>query len=668
MGGFLGSLVALLGVITLVPGGTASAQTFTDVTASAGLAQRGIKDGGQVWADFNEDGFLDVLINTTSRSHLYFQRPGSDPLFEEVTASHAPGLSRLRAERSAVAADFNNDGFTDFARTDAELLEVYFNQGPGATPPYRLGNGSGDPSFSQDADSDPDLVYFEGLGIFDWNGDGWLDLVGDNDGNLVIFENPGDGTAGFITRHSADHGIPVVTSGGGDYLTVTDYDVDGLVDIAHRNGASAEMWHREADGSFTAVELGLTSATSRRGGNAYCDVDNDGDFDFFYSSGSGTGINHAWIQDAMGVFEDSGLPDVNGTQNNDIACGDVDNDGDIDIYYSQNDADLLVYNELMETGELAYRKVETGFAGEDGEAVVLVDYDNDGDLDIYSNQWGGSVTDPTTMETTRTSADNALLNNDTNNDRYLAVTLLAEVGSCPGPSVTRLDIGATARLVAATGGWESGVREVNGGSGHGTQGSPVIHFGLGGAATDEYVLTVRFQKGGPPPAVVRVVPRDLGTYQHLVINGDDADGDGIPTSVEVSDTGSDPDPDGDGLDAWNDDDSDGDGVSDAMEAGDDDRCTAPIDTDGDGVPEYLDTAVIAPDGGTADSGPRMDGGTGDGSVGADTGGAFAPSIVAHGSGCIACAVGMGPRNDARGIALVVAALFALGARRRRRDR
>jgi large repetitive protein len=63
----------------------------------------------------------------------------------------------------------------------------------------------------------------------------------------------------------------------------------------------------------------------------------------------------------------------------------------------------------------------------------------------------------------------------------------------------------------------------------------------------------------------------------------DTDGDGIPDYVEG--TG---DADGDGIPNYLDLDSDGDGIPDSVEAGDADLNTPPVDTDGDGTPDYLD--------------------------------------------------------------------------------
>ncbi len=634
---------------------SASAQPLTDITASSGLALNGIKDGGQTWADFNGDGYLDVVVNTSGRSHLFFQRPGADPLFEDVTATNAVGLSRLRGERSVVAADLNNDGYVDFARTDQQLLEVYLN---GGSPDYVFGSGAV-PSFVSDPSTDPDLRAYEGLGVVDWNDDGYLDLVMDNDGELRIYQNPADGSAAFVYLDPTATGIPD-PGPEGDYIAVADWDVDGLVDFGHRRELGGDLLHREADGSVTQIDLGdLYSDTSRRGGITFCDIDNDGDFDVFYTSGYGTGINQAWIQ-TDGAFALVPQPDLTSTNNDDVDCGDLDNDGDLDLYYSQNNLDDAFMSQLADSGDLTFVNVTDNVATHDGEGVVFVDFDNDGDLDVYVNQWGGVVTDPTTMTSMETPADNALLRNDTDDDNYLAVTVLAEVQGCPDASVTRVDHGAVARLERP--GWQSGAREVSGGDGHGTQGSPVLHFGLGESPDVEHVLTVWFQYGDLPQARIRVTPSALGAYQHLTVVGSDADGDGIPTAVEMADAGENPDLDGDGFDAWNDTDADGDGILDADEAGDDDPCTPPVDTDADGIPEYLDTVVGSPDGGVVTDGGLPDASSVDAApVDSEP---FDPQLISHGSGCIQCATASAA-DDRRGL-LATCLVLLLAARRRRR--
>ena len=74
----------------------------------------------------------------------------------------------------------------------------------------------------------------------------------------------------------------------------------------------------------------------------------------------------------------------------------------------------------------------------------------------------------------------------------------------------------------------------------------------------------------------------------LIVGEPDDDEDGIPDAVEKGDDPNNPiDTDGDGVPDYQDDDSDNDGIPDGQETGDDPN--NPIDTDGDGVPDYRDT-------------------------------------------------------------------------------
>ncbi len=290
----------------------------------------------------------------------------------------------------------------------------------------------------------------------------------------------------------------------------------------------------------------------------------------------------------------------------------------------------------------------------------MVDYDCDGDLDIYVNQWGGPVTDPTTMETTDTPAVNQLWRNDSAPTPYLAVEVLADARGCPTP-VQRFDYGATVWLESTTTGARSPIEEVNGGMGHGTQASSTLHFGLPEGDDAPLVVHVAFQQTGAPDARIRVVPSSIAGYRLLRVLASDADGDGIPTSTEQADAlelGAD-DPDGDGFASWDDDDSDGDGIPDATESGRTDPCAAPVDTDMDGTPDYLDVADVVPDGGAvADAGP------------ADGGPIDAPTtLVAHGSGFAECGCRAAGGRGHAGVRVILLIALALTARTwRRRSR
>ncbi|MEQ8459270.1 MAG: VWA domain-containing protein, partial [Sandaracinaceae bacterium] len=81
--------------------------------------------------------------------------------------------------------------------------------------------------------------------------------------------------------------------------------------------------------------------------------------------------------------------------------------------------------------------------------------------------------------------------------------------------------------------------------------------------------------------------RDAGGGDADLPAGGDADGDTISDEDELRDDRL--DTDGDGIEDWLDTDSDGDGLLDIDEAGDARLDTPPIDSDLDGAPDYRDT-------------------------------------------------------------------------------
>src|SRR5262245_45139378 len=81
---------------------------FSDVAADAGVLLDAPKEGGHVFADFDGDGRLDLLLNGVERSWLLYQAADG---FTDVTATHAAPLATTVTERSSVATDLDNDGY-----------------------------------------------------------------------------------------------------------------------------------------------------------------------------------------------------------------------------------------------------------------------------------------------------------------------------------------------------------------------------------------------------------------------------------------------------------------------------------------------------------------------------------------------------------------------------
>ena len=267
------------------------AQSFTNVAASAGLATTGSKDAGACWADFNDDGYLDLVVNTentSAGSRLFFSNAGAT--FTDVTDTHALDLGTSVKERAAVAGDFNNDGNTDFIVNTFNRIEVWLNQGAGATPAYSFGTSSQNPN--QVITSISGGINAEGIVLVDYDNDGDIDMIVDDHGfGVDILSNNGSGQ--FSAVDNAATGLP---TGGttGDYAAAADFNGDGYVDICMRRQSSGDVFINNGDGTFTEDDFDQNAVNNNKGGVLWADFDNDGDLDLFWTD---NGTNQIWRND-----------------------------------------------------------------------------------------------------------------------------------------------------------------------------------------------------------------------------------------------------------------------------------------------------------------------------------------------------------------------------------
>jgi len=128
-------------------------------------------------------------------------------------------------------------------------------------------------------------------------------------------------------------------------------------------------------------------------GGGFLDYDNDGDLDIYLVNGAGRGLsdgdaprlrNRLFRQEQDGTFVDvtetSGLGDTGFGMG--IAVGDIDNDGDVDVYVTNVGPDVLYRNE----GDGTFTDVTeaAGIANAEwGASATFFDFDRDGHLDIY---------------------------------------------------------------------------------------------------------------------------------------------------------------------------------------------------------------------------------------------------------------------------------------------
>jgi hypothetical protein len=138
--------------------------TFTDVTRAAGLMDP-VNSICATWADFDNDGFLDVFIcNETGLNRLYRNR--GDGTFEEVAArAGVQGKGKGARCKGAAWLDYDNDGYPDlFVNYHGSTPQLFHNNRDGTFTDVTTAMGIRGPAagFS--------------CWAFDYDNDGWLDI------------------------------------------------------------------------------------------------------------------------------------------------------------------------------------------------------------------------------------------------------------------------------------------------------------------------------------------------------------------------------------------------------------------------------------------------------------------------------------------------------------
>jgi hypothetical protein len=216
--------------------------SFLDVSDEAGITKGGVI-GHTIWGDCDEDGFVDLFQADSGFSYLYKNQ--GDGTFKEV--SQDAGLGQSSNTNSAIWFDTNNDGFQDLFLANIGFNTLYLN--------------NGDCTFT-------DVSEAAGVrGDIDWNSvsacagdfnnDGFLDLyVGNIESSRnALYMNNGDGTFSDITLETGTGDI-------GDARTCAwvDFDADGLLDLFTTNHLNPTRFFRNlGNGTFidVAVDAGI---------------------------------------------------------------------------------------------------------------------------------------------------------------------------------------------------------------------------------------------------------------------------------------------------------------------------------------------------------------------------------------------------------------------------
>jgi len=355
------------------------------------------------------------------------QSPTSLPVFEEIPSA----VSRIHWIHSAARSpqkylpeatgpgcaflDYDNDGWLDIYLVNSGECDFY-------KPPKPLRNAlyknNRDGTFTDVTEKAGVGAGGFGMGVAvgDYDNDGFPDLYITQYGRSILFRNNGDGTFSDVTQKAG-----VGVQGWASQAVWFDYDNDGRLDLfvgqfagfdkANGCGISSDgkrhyciprifrpmpswLFHNNGDGTFTDVskESGIAASLGKAWGAVATDVNNDGRMDLFVAND--TIGNFLFINRGDGRFEEAGLradiaysADGRARSGMGVDSADFDNDGWMDLFVANIDEEIfsLYRNNHDATFDDQAMRLGVGMATRwmSGWGMKFIDYDNDGDLDLF---------------------------------------------------------------------------------------------------------------------------------------------------------------------------------------------------------------------------------------------------------------------------------------------
>ncbi len=462
--------------------------TFTDVARKAALADLNGVDGASmhvIFGDYDNDGWKDLFLVRWGRNALF--RNNGNGTFTEVTSKlfkrrdSSPGTDWANGN-AAVWLDYNLDGRLDlyvgnyFDEVDlwnlksTRIMHDSFESARNAGRNFM---------FRQE----PDGTFTEVGAALGLDDPGWTLAVGsadiDNNGwpDIYCADDFGPDQL-FLNDKGEFRNVSKEVLGGdtkkGMNVDFGDFDNDGWLDIYVTNITTAEylqegnmLWHNNGigpDGMLSLTDVSLEAGAYDGGwgwGAKFLDFDHDGDLDIasangFISAGEGNYWYDlaSWTVLGQDPAEARNWPTIGNRS------------------FSGYERERLWRNDGM--GSFTEVADQVGLRTDrDGRGLAYLDYDNDGDLDIFIANQGQSP--------------NFFRNNGTTKN-----WLMIELEASASTGVNRDAIGSRVTIPSAKG---LQIRERDGGNGYSGQSDPRLHFGLGDEK-EVKLLEVRWPDGG----------------------------------------------------------------------------------------------------------------------------------------------------------------------------
>ena len=316
---------------------------------------------GCAFLDYDNDGWMDIYLVNSGKSDFYtptrplsnaLYRNNRDGTFTDVTQK--AGVTGGGFGMGVAVGDYNNDGFPDLYVTQYGRSILYRNNGDG--------------TFS-------DVTKEAGVGVQGWASTGvWFDY--DNDGRLDLF-------VGQFARFDKDSGCGISADGKRHYCIPRIFP-----------STPSWLFHNNGDGTFTDVskESGIADHLGKAWGAVATDVNNDGRMDLFVAND--TVQNFIFMNHGDGRFEEVGLrADVAYSSEGRARSGmgvdsaDFDQDGWMDLFVANIDEEIFSLYRNHHDGSFDDQAMQLGVGiatrWMSGWGIKFIDYDNDGNLDLF---------------------------------------------------------------------------------------------------------------------------------------------------------------------------------------------------------------------------------------------------------------------------------------------
>ena len=385
---------------------------FIDVTDSAQL--RGITGGlNAKQADFNNDGFMDILLLRGAWLDEGGEWPNSllrnngDGTFSDVTFAAGMGSSFYPTE-TATWADVNNDGWVDvFIANEnndknAHPCELFINNGDGTFTDK-----------AKDWGMDGNFGYAKAANFADFNNDGWMDLfLGCLGQPNYLFMNRGKQPNGELKFENIAGKAGVTLPNMSFPAIVVDFDHNGYPDILSTSFPLNRLDYVAKD--VGEEMLGIPNKVEKT--------------KLFLNQGNENfkEVSKEWNIDKM-IFAMG------------FNSGDLNNDGWIDVYAGTGAfafTTLVPNRVFLNRGGKGFDEVTMGSGMghlQKGHGIGFGDLDNDGDQDVYVTLGGAVEGD---------DAHNALFVNPNTGNNWLRLQLRS--------SENKNSIGARVRVTGKT--------------------------------------------------------------------------------------------------------------------------------------------------------------------------------------------------------------------------